>query len=180
MNPVRTSFTSFHWLLYSHMSVDSIFTYWEVMGISTFWLKWCFDTEIEHTRFCNNLYYKKNSIGEHYNWYKQTTLHGWERAKTILRFIVRFCPAINFCTTTRVLVRWSKDCHIVALFSSNNMRLPMLVKFRLGTDLLLMFVNQAMVPSVSCNTKPLSKVSFKVALTPTGFFGWQTILELDQ
>ena len=47
----------------------------------------------------------------------------------------------------------------------------MLVKFRLGTDLLLMFVNQAMVPSVSCNTKPLSKVSFKVALTPTGFFG---------
>lgn len=185
MNPVRTSFTSFHWLLYSHMSVRLNFHvlgsngYFNLLAQVMLWY-WCFDTEIEHTRFCNNLYYKKNSIGEHYNWYKQTTLHGWERAKTILRFIVRFCPAINFCTTTRVLVRWSKDCHIVALFSSNNMRLPMLVKFRLGTDLLLMFVNQAMVPSVSCNTKPLSKVSFKVALTPTGFFGWQTILELDQ
>lgn len=47
----------------------------------------------------------------------------------------------------------------------------MLVKFRLGTDLLLMFVNQAMVPSASCNTKPLSKVSFKVTLSPIGFFG---------
>lgn len=51
MNPVRTSFTSFHWLLYSFTcQSDSIFMYWEVMGISTFfWLKWWIIINFEET-----------------------------------------------------------------------------------------------------------------------------------
>ena len=51
------------------------------------------------------------------------------------------------------------------------MRLHLSVKSRPATVLLPMFVDQAIVPSASCNTKPLFEVSFKVALFLTGLFG---------
>ena len=52
------------------------------------------------------------------------------------------------------------------------MRLHVLVKLRLATDLLLMFVDHTVLPSASFSTKPLSEVSFKLALTLTGFSGF--------
>ena len=51
-----------------------------VQVIDQLWRKLSFDSEIENNwvRDYNYMAYKKNRIGEDYNWYKQTTLCGRE------------------------------------------------------------------------------------------------------
>ena len=59
-----------------------------VQVIDQLWRKLSFDSEIENNwvRDYNYVAYKKNSIGEDYNWFKQTTLRGQERVKIIFLY----------------------------------------------------------------------------------------------